>query len=210
MSLREPSAALSTFLVAAALAGCGGSSSKSAPAATKPLTQTAATTTQGAAALQAEAASAAAGDIPDNQVFLDFNNRAAGYRVKYPEGWAQRGSGGSVTFRDKNNIVRIVVAKGSAPTAATVRRELARLRGARVTTPPTTMTISGSSAIHAVYETRSAPNPVTGKTVTLGVDRYYLWKGGGVAIVDLGSPVAPVKVDNVDAYRLIIQSFRWR
>ena len=46
-------------------------------------------------ALQAEANSAATGDIPDNQVFLVFRNATAGYSMKYPEGWAQRGSGKS-------------------------------------------------------------------------------------------------------------------
>src|SRR5207302_2261785 len=178
-------------LGAAALTGCGGSSSKSAPAPPPPPTtsggQTAtqpATTPQGAGALQAEAASAAAGDIPDNQVFLGFSNRAAGYSVKYPEGWAQSGSGGNVTFRDKNNIIRVVVATAAKPTAASVRRELSALHGARVTKPPTAMTISGSPAFHAVYETTSAPNPVTGKTRTLRGGRYYLWQGSIVATVD--------------------------
>ena len=57
------------------------------------------------------------------------------------------------------------------------------------------------------YTTTSAPNPVTGKRVTLIVDRYELAKGGKHAVVDLGTPTG---VDNVDAYRLMIQSFRWR
>jgi len=48
---------------------------------------------------------------------------------------------------------------------------------------------------------------VTGKRVTLVVDRYYFAHAGKEAIVDLGTPVG---VDNVDAYRLMIESFRWR
>src|SRR5947209_4128443 len=63
----------------------------------------------GAGALSAEVKSAATGDIPDNQVFLVFNDGAAGYAMKYPEGWAQSGSGRDVTFRDKNNIVHVVI-----------------------------------------------------------------------------------------------------
>ena len=43
--------------------------------------------------------------------------------------------------------------------------------------------------------------------MTLAVDRYYLWSSGRTAVVDLGTPVG---VDNVDAYRLMIDSFRWR
>ena len=48
---------------------------------------------------------------------------------------------------------------------------------------------------------------MTGKRVKLVVDRYYLWHGGRRAVVDLGTPEG---VDNVDAYRLMIESFRWR
>ena len=39
------------------------------------------------------------------------------------------------------------------------------------------------------------------------MDRYYLAHGTKRAVVDLGTPVG---VDNVDAYRLMINSFRWR
>ena len=166
------------------------------------------TTTSGAGALQAEANAAATGDIPDNQVFLRFHGK--GYSIKYPEGWAQSGAGATTTFRDKNNIVRVVVRRGAKPTPASARHEVEAFHGLHLTSSPKTISVSGAPAIHLVYETRSTPNAVTGKTVTLGVDRYYLWKGGRVAIVDLGTPVKPVKVDNVDAYRLIIQSFRWR
>jgi hypothetical protein len=69
------------------------------------------------------------------------------------------------------------------------------------------LTINGVPAFKVVYTTASAPNAVTGKRVTLMVDRYYLSHAGKEAIVDLGTPVG---VDNVDAYRLMIQSFRWR
>ena len=206
--------------IAATLAACNGSksSSPSTTTAATPPPPPASTSTRpqipppasGAGALKAESASAATGDIPDNQVFLVYVNGAAGYTIKYPEGWARSGSGETVAFRDKNNVVRVVVSNGSPPSTAEVSRQLAALRSAKVTTPPTKTSVNGKPAIHVVYETESAKSPVTGKTVTLGVDRYYLWNGTRVAIVDLGTPVAPVKVDNVDAYRLIIQSFRWR
>jgi hypothetical protein len=204
-------------LAAAASAGCGSGGHKVAPPAaatttraTPPATTHSSTTTApastGPGALQAEANSAAAGDIPDNQVFLVFVNHAARYSMKYPEGWAQQGSAGQVTFRDKNNIVRIVVGRGAAPTQASVRADVAHLGTATVQSPPQAITISGRPAFKVVYSTVSAPNAVTGKRVKLVVDRYYLWKGGRRAVVDLGTPVG---VDNVDAYRLMIESFRW-
>jgi hypothetical protein len=59
----------------------------------------------------------------------------------------------------------------------------------------------------ARYTTESGPDPVTGRRVKLVVDRYQLGHGGRVATVDLGTPVG---VDNVDAYRMMIRSFRWR
>jgi len=127
--------------------------------------------------------------------------------MKYPEGWAQQGAGARVTFRDKNNIARIVVTSGAPPTAASVRTDLRRLAGAHVQSGPQRLTISGAPAFKVVYATESAPNAVTGKRVTLQVDRYYLAHAGKEAIVDLGTPVG---VDNVDAYRLMIESFRWR
>jgi hypothetical protein len=128
--------------------------------------------------------------------------------MKYPEGWAQNGSGRRVSFRDKNNIVRVVVITGSAPTSASVRSDLAKLGGVRVQGAPQKLTLHSGPALKVVYTTESAPNPVTGKRVTLAVDRYYVGpRGGKLAIVDLGTPQG---VDNVDAYRLMIQSFRWR
>jgi hypothetical protein len=126
--------------------------------------------------------------------------------MKYPEGWAQQGSGDDVTFRDKNNIVRVVVGGGAAPTRSAVQMDVAHLGGAKIESAARPLTISGRPAFKVVYSTESAPNAVTGKRVQLVVDRYYLWKGGRRAVVDLGTPVG---VDNVDAYRLMIESFRW-
>jgi hypothetical protein len=212
-------AAVPAFVAALVSAGCGSGGHKAAASSTAamttqtspPATTHATTTTSPAStvpgALQAEANSAAAGDIPDNQVFLVFVNHAAGYSMKYPEGWAQQGDAGQVTFRDKNNIVRIVVGRRAAPTESSVRADVAHLGMAKVQSRPQAMTLSGRSAFKAVYSTESAPNAVTGKRVKLVVDRYYLWKAGRRAVVDLGTPQG---VDNVDAYRLMIESFRWR
>ena len=194
------------------LAGCG-SSKTSAPSAGStsstpaPPVSTQTSSSPSASALQAEATSAATGDIPDNQVFIRFRDGAAAYSMKYPEGWAQQGAGARVTFRDKNNIVRVVVAHGAPPTSTSIRADLRRLKGARVQSGPQALTINGARAFKVIYTTASAPNAVTGKRVTLMVDRYYLSHAGKEAIVDLGTPVG---VDNVDAYRMMIESLRWQ
>jgi hypothetical protein len=191
--------------------GCG-SSKKAAPprSTTSAQTGTTAPVATGPSALQGEAASAATGDIPDNQVYVRLTNAAAGYTIKYPEGWAQNGSGRVVSFRDKNNIVRIVIGRGGAATVSSARHDLERLRKSVPSLTfqaPQHLTISGAPAIKVVYTTESAPNPVTNKRVQLTVDRYYLSRGPKRSVVDLGTPVG---VDNVDAYRLMIESFRWR
>jgi hypothetical protein len=195
-------------LAVALAAGCGSTSKRTAPPSTAGASRTAPTTTAGSGpgALQAEANATAAGDIPDNQVFLVFRNHRGAYSMKYPEGWAQQGTGTRVTFRDKNNIVRVVVGTGGAPTPASVRAEMRRLRRVQIRSAPQAMTVAGSPAVKVVYSTESEPNPVTGKRVRLVADRYYLWKNGRRAVIDLGTPEG---VDNVDAYRLMIESFRW-
>jgi hypothetical protein len=201
--------------LAAAAAGCGGSSSSptttaaSPPATTTRSTPSATTAAAGSTSpspLQAEATAAATGDIPDNQVFLRFTDKAAGYSMKYPEGWAQQGSGSTATLRDKNNIIRIVITSGGLVSVTEARKSVSGVRGAKISSPPQAIAIGGKPAVKVVYTTESAPNPVTGKRLTLAVDRYYLWHGGKRAIVDLGTPQG---VDNVDAYRLMIESFRW-
>jgi hypothetical protein len=200
-------ALLPVVLAVAAVAGCGGSGDPP-PSTIATQTRPATTTTSAVApgALQAEANATAAGDIPDNQVFLVFRNSAAAYTIKYPEGWAQQGTGNRVTFRDKNNIVRVIVGAAATPTKASVLADLGRLSGVQSRTAPQAMTIAGKPAFKVVYSTESAPNTVTGKRLKLVVDRYYLWQAGRRAVVDLGTPEG---VDNVDAYRLMIESFRW-
>jgi hypothetical protein len=160
-------------------------------------------------ALTGEAASAAAGDIPDNQAFLKLNDVAGGFTMKYPEGWAKKQSTDGLVIQDKNNIVSVSVTAGAQPTVAAVTDSMGKLAAGNASLKsgaPTAMTVSGAPAIKVTYSTVSAADPVTGKRVTLVVDRYYLWHNGRVAVVDLGTPQG---VDNVDAYRLMIESFSW-
>lgn len=189
--------------------GCGGSSSRSSgPAATSSSAASAATP-EGVSALAADAKSAATGDIPDTQNFLTLKAQRLRVSMLYPEGWTVREAASGVSIADKNNLVHISVANGGAPTAASVGVQLAALgrstpglkAGAAQAFP-----LKSGPAFKATYTTLSAPNPVTGKRIKLTVDRYELAHGGRLAIVDLGTPVG---VDNVDAYRRMIESFKW-
>jgi hypothetical protein len=184
--------------VGLAIAGCGSSSSGGSQ-----------TSQANSNVLSAEAQSAAQGDIPDNQKFLRYKNPKAGYSIKYPEGWAQKGSGNLVTFSDKGNSVQIAVTQGATPTVASVAAELRKEAGKDPTLKagtPQQVKAGPNQAIHVVDHVQGPADPVTGKKPTLMVDRYVLANKGRVATVDQSSPVG---VDNVDAYRLIIESFRW-
>lgn len=190
---------------AALIVGCGSGGSGE-----KRSTVASAGASEAAGALSAEARSAATGDIPDSQVFLVFSDRVARYTIKYPEGWTQSGSGDDVTFKDKNNIVHVVIEHGPSPSPDSVKRAL---DAAKLATPtlaygaPRSLQLGTQPAVAAVYTTQSAKDPVTGRRVLLVVDRYVLGHGGRIATVDLGTPRG---VDNVDAYRKMIHSFRWK
>jgi hypothetical protein len=145
------------------------------------------------------------GDIPDNQKFLTY--QGAVFSVMYPEGWTQSAGNDGVTFQDKDNRISMVIRSAPPPTVASVGSTLRSLPGAVITTQPHTVTLPGGAGVAATYQTDGDLNPVTGKRPRLTVDRYELAQSGKLAILELASPVG---VDNVDAYRMIAQSFRWR
>lgn len=216
MRATKPTLFATALLASCPLAawGCGGSSqggSQSHSATTGLVTGSGAPsgTGGGAPALSAEAQSLATGDIPDNQVFLTFRDLGSGYALRYPEGWARRGTPSGALFVDKNNLIRLTLSRGAPPTMAWVSTELARERGQQPTLSygsPASVTIAGATVLKVSYTTLSSPNAVTGKRVRLLVDRYVFAHAGRVATLDLGTPSG---VDNVDAYRMIAHSFHW-
>ena len=99
--------------------------------------------------------------------------------MKYPEGWAQqrlRHDASPSATRTTSSASSS--ATGAAPTSASVRADMASCKVRTSQSGPQTMTITGAPAVKVVYTTESAPNAVTGKRVTLVVDRYYLGQGG--------------------------------
>ena len=120
--LSAPLAAAAATLVLT-LAGCGGGggSSSSTSASTPAAPVGTAKTSPGSGGAKpscgsststpatSEAAATSQGDIPDNQQFLTFSNRPAGYSLSYPEGWARSGNGSHVVFQDKANTITITL-----------------------------------------------------------------------------------------------------
>lgn len=195
-------------IVSVALAGCGGGASAShsgSSARANPQSP------QGTAEASSDAQSAATGDIPDNQTFLTFIDRSAGYSIRYPEGWTRTGEGDEVMFNDKANVIRVTVSAGAAPTPAAALAGVAQMKHMDSTVAlsgtPQRLTINGSPVIKLTYIRLSKPDPVTGKQLPIITDRYEYAHAGKAAVVDLGTAKG---VDNVDAYRMISKSFRWR
>jgi hypothetical protein len=176
---KQSIALVCTLVAAGLLAGGCGSSGSSTRSVQAERTTTENRQSSGGE-VPSEAQSAATGDIPDNQTFLLFRDSQAGYSIRYPEGWARRGSASDVTFQEKANVIHISVGSGSP-------RE--------------------KPGVKTTYSRFSAPDPVTRKRLRIVIDRYEFAHGGKVAVVDLATPVG---VDNVDAYRMISQSFQWQ
>jgi len=150
----------------------------------------------------------AAGDIPDNQVFVPFD--PGGFTVSVPEGWARTTDGGATVFGDKFNSVRVeAVPRAQQLTVTTATAEevpaLRSLPGYHAGSVDTVRRTAGD-AVLITYETTSPSDPVTGKTVTDSVERYEFWRGGTEAILTLTGPKG---ADNVDPWRTVTDSLRW-
>jgi hypothetical protein len=127
------------------------------------------------------------------------------------EGWGIKlGPGTGVTISDKDSAETVAVTAGKQSILAYASADISRLarnspkyhlvsRG--------NVRLAAGTSIHVQYRTLSSKDPVTGKRVSVLVDRYYVPGSGKHAILTLQTPVG---VDNVDAFRLIAQSFRWR
>ncbi len=149
------------------------------------------------------------GDIPDNQAFVTY--RSTAYSVQVPEGWQRTVTGTAVRFSDKYNSIDAAVSSAAkAPTLDSIARsELPRLArsvkgfsGAKVTV----VRRKAGNALLISYRATSAPNPVTGKSVTDDVQRYEFWRAGKLVTLTLAAPRGS---DNVDPWKLVTDSFTW-
>ena len=151
------------------------------------------------------------GDIPDNQVFIDYRS-PLGFKIKVPEGWARRESSDGVTFNDKYNTIAILMSqRADAVTVANVKQddvsELEKTgKAVRVTTVKSVKLPTGSAVVVS-YSSNSEANPVTEKAVREENERYFFWQNGKLVTLTLSSPYG---ADNVDQWDLMSKSFRWQ
>ncbi len=152
------------------------------------------------------------GDIPDTQAYVVFSPASGRYQIKVPEGWARTTSGSAVMFSDKYNTIRVELRPAAAaPTVDSVKRtELPALVSSTLGYRPgsvSSVTRTAGPAVLIKYEAASPPNPVTGKSVLLDVERYELWAHGTEAVVTLSASVGS---DNVDPWKIVTNSFTWK
>jgi hypothetical protein len=205
--------------VVLALAACSGQTSKAASSA--PTHKSTGTASSPSPAAQGHKSSAPSkphatefnppGDIPDNQVFVDYRAPGSRVHIRVPEGWPRSIAHGSTTFTDKYNSITIhSVRATSAPTPSSVRTSVVpQLRGqvSQFAAPHvSTVTRQHGKAVLLTYLLDSSPNPVTGKVVRDAAERYMFWQHGQEAVLTL---TGPKNADNVDPWRLVSNSLRW-
>jgi hypothetical protein len=209
MSLRSPRGRvrlLPLLAVAVALvlvaAGCGRSSSGGGSGSGAPT-----------ASVNPNAAEKSpAGDIPDDQAYVAYTPPGGGFSVKVPEGWGRQASGGTVTFTDKLNSIRMETTPAAGPlTVAQARsREVPKLArtekgfsGAKVSS----VSRSAGPATRITYVADSAADPVTGKVRRNAVERYVFFHAGRDVVLTLSGPKG---ADNVDPWKFVTDSLRWQ
>jgi membrane-associated phospholipid phosphatase len=217
---RRAASVFGAAALATGLAACAGQAAPPTPTADATTTATTpVTTTPPPAASPAGPATPdpnapelnAAGDIPDNQVFVPYSSADGLFRVSVPEGWARTTDGAAVAFTDKFNSVRAeAVSRPSAPDVASatadevpaIQRTAPGFRPGQVTT----VGRKAGQAVLITYTADSSADPVTGKSVATAVERYEFWKGGQEVVLTLTGPQG---ADNVDPWRTVSDSFGW-
>jgi hypothetical protein len=150
------------------------------------------------------------GDVPDNAVFLTYHGPGPAFSIQYVEGWQVTPQpDGGVEIRDKDSSETVAI----QPTPADLGRWIAATDLPNLRTQPgfslvkqDRVKVGPATYDHVAYHVTSPPDPVTGKSVPLSVDRYYVPGPAGLAVVSLSTPDG---VDNVDAFRQMITSFAW-
>ena len=207
------------------VAGCGGSSGSAAPSAapTNPPSIVAGSGAPTPSSAPSDLPSGSpensqapdvgggttAGDVPDNAVFLTYRQAALRFSIQYVEGWQVTTKPDGVLINDKDSSETVTVADLPTDVASYVTgTDLPALQGQAgfKLVKQDTVKVGGATLRHLVYHILSPADPVTGKQVPSTVDRYYVPGPAHLAIVSLSTPDG---VDNVDAFRTMIESFAW-
>ncbi|MFC3832899.1 MULTISPECIES: hypothetical protein [Deinococcus] len=154
------------------------------------------------------------GDIPDNQAFVRYTNAAGGYSLEVPEGWARAVAGTHVTFTSKLGALELWTTRApgrGVPTPSGVRalelpalaKRLPNLKVSAVSAE----TLPAGPAVRARFTSTGPVNAVTGRAAVLENDLYVVPHGGQRYLLRLSAPLGS---DNVDAWKQMADSLRWR
>jgi hypothetical protein len=210
-------------VVALIATGCssGGGSASSPPSSpaviptTTPSTTTAPPTTEKPSVTPPSPAATESnppGDIPDNQAFVTFSPAAGGFSVKVPEGWARSTAGVSTSFTDKLNHIQVQVTNSATPVTTqtvgsrlvpTLQRQVPRFAMGTVSE----VSRPAGRVILVTYQGDSSPDPVTGKVVRDAFELYLFHQGSRELALTLSGPT---NADNVDPWKIVSDSVRWR
>jgi hypothetical protein len=160
------------------------------------------------ASRSATSISAAKGDIPDTAVYLTYRGR--GFSLQYVEGWSIRLQRSGVLVNDQDSSEVVAIQQSRSRYDAYASSDLAHLSRSLPKfhlVLRQKLALPAGAAIRAQYHTLSAQDPVTGRRVNVLVDRYYIAGSRRVGVLTLATPLG---VDNVDAFRRIARSFRWK
>jgi len=151
------------------------------------------------------------GDIPDTQVFIDYISKD-GFSLKVPEGWARTDRTDGASFVDKlDGVVLTQSDAAEAPTVESVRKDyipaLDKEERAATIDSIKALKLPAGNVIRIIYKSNSAPNAVTNKQVRLENQRFLYFRNGKLVTLEL---YAPFGADNVDQWKLMSESFRWR
>ncbi|GHF61676.1 hypothetical protein HNQ07_004190 [Deinococcus metalli] len=152
------------------------------------------------------------GDIPDNQAFVRYEGAAGGYSLEVPEGWARAVSGTHVTFTSKLGAVEVWTTDTTGiPTLASVRATevtaLAKTVANLKVTSVKAVTLPSGPAIRASFTSTGPVNAVTGRAPALENELYVLSHAGKRVLLRFSAPLGS---DNVDAWKQMSDSLRWR
>ena len=215
-------AGLLSVLAILSLAGCSGTAGSPAPASaasTTPADHSGASPSASEAAPSADASAppsnepesggtTAAGDIPDNAVFLTFHGMNPTFSIQYVEGWQVTRQSDGVVIRDKDSSETVAIVPPADVPSYITSTDLPALQAQAhfKLVKQDTVKVGSATYAHLVFHLPAAADPVTGKQVPSTVDRYYVPGTSGLAVISLSTPDG---VDNVDAFRQMIQSFKW-
>jgi hypothetical protein len=221
---RRLAALLTTPLLMISLAACGGATpssppssvaaiatptvSASADASASASTDTPSSSVPPESAAPESGGTTAAGDIPDNAVFLRFRGGSPAFSIQYVEGWQVTPQTDGVVIRDKDSSETVALVAPADPSAYVTSTDLPALQGQSgfKLIKQDTVKVGTATYVHLVFHLPAPPDPVTGKQVPSTVDRYYVPNPAALALISLSTPDG---VDNVDAFRQMIQSFKW-